>query len=290
MNWIVVKKFSLETDLSHISGYLAQCKIAHRIYEEAGEQIIATDDPRMVGAIARLLQELERGTLILQCNELDDAETAHIDDKQSPTFRQQLKAVPVTVILILCSIVGYLLIVFDSQHLLVRYLSYQDAYQSNIPSFQEIFNAGQPWRLITPTFLHFSFMHIFFNVLGSWDLGGRLELLLGKINYLLFFIVSAILSNLAQFLWHPNIFFGGISGVVYAFIGFIMISHKIAPHRLTALHPGELAFALFWLILCVTGVLDSFIGGGVANAAHLGGLFVGCAYAWITVKPAPAKV
>ena len=291
MNWIVVKKFPLEKDLTHIAGYLSECKIVHRIYEEAGEQVIATADPRLVGPIAQLLHELERGTLILQHNEAEATpETENTDDARFPSFFQQLKAVPVTAVLIVLSILGAALVSFDSQYQFVRYLSFRDVYQPSNLSLSEILSSGEVWRLITPTFLHFSFMHIFFNSLGMWDLGRRLELLLGKMNFVLFFLVTATLSNIAQFLWHPAGFFGGISGVVYALVGFIMVSHKLAPNKLTAVQPAELGFMLLWLVLCMTGVLDSLIGGGVANAAHLGGLLAGCAYAFITVKPISSKV
>jgi GlpG protein len=291
VNWIVVKKFPLEKDLTHITGYLSECKIVHRIYEEAGEQVIATADPRLVGPIAQLLHELERGTLILQHNEAESAPEARgADGQQVPSFFQQVKAVPVTAVFIVLSILGAVLVSFDSQYQFVRYLSFQDIYQTGTSSFTEILSAGEVWRLITPTFLHFSFMHIFFNSLGMWDLGRRLELLLGKMNFVLFFVLTAVLSNIAQFLWHPGGLFGGISGVVYALVGFVLVSHKLAPNKLTAVQPAELGFMLFWLVLCMTGVLDSFIGGGVANAAHLGGLLAGVAYAFITVKPVLSKV
>jgi len=291
VNWIVVKKFPLEKDLTHIAGYLSECKIVHRIYEEAGEQVIATADPRLVGPIAQLLHELERGTLILQHNETETApDTTDIHEQQVPSFFQQVKIVPVTSVLIVLCILGALLVSFDSQRQFVRYLSFQDVYSPSVISLSEFLNAGEIWRLITPTFLHFSVMHIFLNSLGVWDLGRRLELLLGKMNFLLFFVVTATLSNIAQFLWHPAGFFGGISGVVYALVGFIMVSHKLAPNKLTAVQPAELGFMLLWLVLCMTGVLDSLIGGGVANAAHLGGLLAGCAYAFITIKPISSKV
>lgn len=291
VNWIVVKKFPLEKDLTHIVGYLSECKIVHRIYEEAGEQVIATADPRLVERIAQLLHELEIGTLVLQHNEIEsEPETVGADGQQAPYFFQQLKTVPITAVLIVLSLLGALLISFDSQYQCVRYLSFQDIYQPNTSSLSDVFRSGELWRLITPTFLHFSFMHIFFNSLGVWDLGRRLELLLGKMNFVLFFVITATLSNVAQFLWYPAGFFGGISGVVYSLVGFIMVSHKLAPNKLTAVQPAELGFMLFWLVLCMTGTLDSLIGGGVANAAHLGGLLVGCAYAFITVKPVSSKV
>jgi GlpG protein len=39
---------------------------------------------------------------------------------------------------------------------------------------------------------------------------------------------------------------------------------------------------LFWLVLCMTGAVDYFISGSVANAAHIGGLIAGGVYAFLT--------
>jgi GlpG protein len=41
---------------------------------------------------------------------------------------------------------------------------------------------------------------------------------------------------------------------------------------------------LFWLVLCMTGAIDYFIGGGVANAAHVGGLLAGSVFAYLVIK------
>jgi GlpG protein len=117
-----------------------------------------------------------------------------------------------------------------------------------------------------------------------WDLGRRLELLLGKRNYILFFIVTAAISNIAQYRWAADNLFGGMSGVVYALVGFIIVSHTLAPNKLTAVPRSVLGFMLFWLVLCMTGVIDYVAGGGVANAAHVGGLLAGAAFAAVTVK------
>lgn len=281
MNWITVKKFPLETDLTHITGFLRERVIQHHIYEEAGEQVVAVLDPRMVAPIAQFLADVESGKLIIS---QDDATPASVEVSSSPSIITQLKATPVAAILILLSALGALLVSLDSNFTIVRWFSFQDVRGNSFVPFGESLGSGQMWRLLTPAFLHFGFLHVLFNSLWLWDLGRRLELLLGRSGFILFFVVTAAISNVAQYIWAANTLFGGMSGVVYGLVGFIIVSQRLAPHPLTAVSTALLGFMLFWLVLCMTGVVDYFIGGGVANAAHVGGLLAGCAYAFVAVK------
>ena len=281
MNWIVVKKFPLSTDLTHITGFLQERAIEHHIYEEAGEQVIAVLDPRMVAPIAQFLADVESGRLIIS---QDENPQAVVETPQIPSFIDQLKAALISVLLIVLSALGALLVAADTNLVFVKWLSFQDVHQYIFKPLSESLGEGQIWRLITPAFLHFGILHVLFNSLWVWDLGKRLELLLGKKTYILFFVVTAVLSNFAQYLWAANTLFGGMSGVVYALVGFIIVSHRLAPNALTAVSPSLLGFMLFWLVLCMTGVIDYFIDGRVANAAHIGGLLAGCAFAAFTVK------
>jgi GlpG protein len=281
VNFIVVKKFPLSADLTHITGFLRERAIQHHIYEEAGEQVVAVVDPRMVAPIAQFLEDVASGKLLISQDENPPAalETSHL-----PSLFNQLKATPVTAVLILLSALGALLVAVDSDRNFIRWFSFQDMNQYLFVPFNESLSSGQIWRFITPVFLHFGFLHVLFNSLWVWDLGRRLEQLLGRKNFMLFFIVTAAISNIAQYLWAANSLFGGMSGVVYGLVGFIIVSHRLAPNNLTAVSPSILGFMLFWLVLCMTGVVDFLVGGSVANAAHIGGLLAGCAYAAFTVK------
>jgi GlpG protein len=281
VDWIVVKKFTLATDLTHITGFLRERAIQHRIYEEAGEQIIAVVDPRMVAPIAQFLDEVAQGKLIIsQEKNVPPLE----EESHTPALVEQLQMAPISALLILLSAIGALIVALDPARNIVRWFSFQDIYQNSFLPLSESLNAGQIWRLVTPTFLHFGFLHVLFNSMWMWDLGRRLELLLGKRNYILFFIVTAAISNIAQYRWAADNLFGGMSGVVYALVGFIIVSHTLAPNKLTAVPRSVLGFMLFWLVLCMTGVIDYVAGGGVANAAHVGGLLAGAAFAAVTVK------
>jgi len=281
VNWIVVKKFPLNTDLTHVTGFLRERAIQHHIYEEAGEQVIAVVDPRMVAPVAQFLDDVAQGRLVISHDE--DAQPL-ASDSSVPSLIDQLKMAPVSALLILLSALGALIVAVDPARNIVRWFSFQDMYQYSFLPLSESLHAGQIWRFVTPAFLHFGFLHVLFNSLWMWDLGRRLELLLGKKNYILFFIFTASASNIAQYRWAADSMFGGMSGVVYGLVGFIIVSHKLAPNKLTAVPPSVLGFMLFWLVLCMTGVIDYFVGGGVANAAHIGGLLAGAAFAAVTVK------
>lgn len=134
--------------------------------------------------------------------------------------------------------------------------------------FYEIMH-GQIWRLITPIFLHLSFLHILFNMMWFKDLGYLMEFNFGK-NYLLkFMLVSALGSNLLQyFVSGPQ--FGGMSGVLYGMLGFVWVHKRLNPDFEYALPRYDIGMMIGWYFLCLTGAL-----GPIANSAHGGGLVVG---------------
>jgi len=141
-------------------------------------------------------------------------------------------------------------------------------------------NISEIWRLFTPALLHFSALHIIFNLLWWWYLGGQIEQRISSSKLMVLFILASSLPNLLQyFMAGPA--FGGLSGVVYALLGYFWILGKYKPQAGLLLPPAYIGFMLLWL---VAGFFD-LLGVPVANGAHLGGLLVGCALAWIDAKP-----
>ena len=138
---------------------------------------------------------------------------------------------------------------------------------------------AEPLRLIGPAFFHFSWLHIVFNTMWWWQLGGSIEKTLGKATLINILLISAIVSNLGQFLVSGSNF-GGLSGVVYALVGFVLWFGYLAPERGLSLSKAIVVFLLFWLVL---GFVD-LLPVNVANTAHLLGLLSGCLLAVFTVK------
>lgn len=147
---------------------------------------------------------------------------------------------------------------------------------------------GQVWRLVTPILLHFGALHILFNMLMLQNMGTLIETREGTGRFLLLVLLSAVVSNLAQFffsnlfnleflmsplatgiLQNPN--FGGMSGVNYALFGYLLVRSR-GGRAGFMIHPNSVFMMVGWMILCMTGAM-----GNVANTAHVIGLAVGLA-------------
>jgi GlpG protein len=135
---------------------------------------------------------------------------------------------------------------------------------------------GQVWRLVTPIFLHINFMHILFNMWGLNLFGTLIELRRGSLRLAGLILITAIVSNLGQFLWMEHHdpgglhLFEGMSGVIYALFGYIWMKGLYEPEQAMAVHPNNVFIMLLWLVVCMSGTL-----GPVANAAHFVGLAAG---------------
>lgn len=142
---------------------------------------------------------------------------------------------------------------------------------------------GQVWRLISPIFLHFDIFHIFFNMMWLIYLGRMLETALRPIQYIALILISALVTNTAQYLMTgPN--FLGYSGVLTAYLGFIWIRQKVAPWEAYPLSRSVITFmaififGMFFLSLLsfLTEYFFQFsLAPGIANTAHVLGVFVG---------------
>ena len=138
------------------------------------------------------------------------------------------------------------------------------------------------WRLLTPTFLHFSLTHLAFNCLWIYILGSKIEELDGKGLLLFVFVTSSILSNAGQFLWTQQILFGGLSGGVYGLLGYCFIIELDGKKGRYGLPEALYLFMLIWLIIGFTGILSVFGFGNLANTAHLIGMIAGFIIGLIT--------
>jgi GlpG protein len=146
------------------------------------------------------------------------------------------------------------------------------------PFLHEVLD-GQVWRLVTPIFLHFGLPHLVFDMYWLYVLGALIEARRGTLVLLALVLVSAVSSNLGQYLdTGPR--FGGMSGVDYALFGYAWMQSRFNPRGGIFIPPYTAFLMLGWLVVCMLGLT-----GDVANTAHLVGLAVGiasgCAPLWL---------
>jgi GlpG protein len=161
---------------------------------------------------------------------------------------------------------------------IVDYLAISDlAFPKDLPEVR----AGQLWRLLTPIFLHFHILHIFFNMLWLRDLGTIIESISGTLQLLLLVLVTGIISNVAQYFTDWPALFGGMSGVVYALLGYIWIRGKFDLTSGYFLHPSTVMMMILWLVL---GYIPHLLPFQMANSAHLAGLASGAAWGYLAAR------
>jgi membrane associated rhomboid family serine protease len=130
----------------------------------------------------------------------------------------------------------------------------------------------RPWTLVTYMFLHGSFGHIFFNMLGLYFFGPRVEDRLGSNRFITLYLISGIVGALFSIVLAPGVQVIGASGAV---LGVLMAFARFWP-REQLLIWGIVPIEARWLII-IYAALD-LLGGfgrlgrtGIANFAHLGG-------------------
>lgn len=129
------------------------------------------------------------------------------------------------------------------------------------------------YRLVTSMFLHFGINHLMNNMVMLGALGWNLEIETGKIRFLLIYFFSGIGGNICSLLINQYqgtaVVSAGASGAVFGLMGALVcaaIQRRGSVGRLNK--RGLIFMILLSLFLGATG-------GGVDNAAHIGGLICG---------------
>jgi membrane associated rhomboid family serine protease len=124
---------------------------------------------------------------------------------------------------------------------------------------------GQWYRLLTAMFLHGSYIHILFNMLSLWWIGGPLEAALGRARYLALYFVSGLAgSALTYLIAAPNLPSLGASGAIFGLFG------------ATAVLMRRLRYDMRPVIaLLVINLIFTFGWSNIARQAHIGGLVGG---------------
>ena len=132
---------------------------------------------------------------------------------------------------------------------------------------------GEYYRLFTSMFLHFGIGHFFNNMLVLVALGNILESRIGKVRYVIIYVIGGIAGNILSAFWEMQTgnytVSAGASGAVFAVIGALL-------YIVLKNHHQEKAINLRGLFLMTTlMLLQGFTRQGIDNAAHIGGFAIG---------------
>jgi len=274
MSWSLALTASLEVSLADFSEQLKAAHIPHRISEARSEQQLWVADEPTAESVRALYQEF------LSNPDLGFAVLNASNKPASQPLWQQLRRFPTVMVILLLTLAVALWTELGGSLSAVAYLSFNaivfEGEGAYLLPIAYSFEHGQWWRFITPMLLHFGWLHLAMNMLWLWELGRRIELHEGSVFVLLFILVSALVSNASQYWFSGPTLFGGLSGVLYALLGFCWIYQRLNPVAAYDLPKGVLVMMLVWLVLCLVGVVSAMGFGQIANAAHVSGLVVGC--------------
>ena len=282
---------ALDEDLSLFCRYLWQQRVRHRVFEERGMQVVELADPAQADRVRQAYEAFRSGRV--QIREVEP-ETVAAGEKQRSGFTRALTRYPGLSLLI-----GLALVVFPfSLPLAEGRLTELAAVFSIIdprvvsgaavtPTLLELLGELQVWRWFTPILLHFSVLHLAFNCAVVIELGRRVESVSGALGFWILVLAIGGLSNLGQYAFGGGPLFGGLSGVGYGLLGYLMVRNRLAPEVGAFQLPRGLSLGLLiFLVLFSTGVTEPF-GLSIANAAHWGGLLTGALAGLIAGRGAP---
>jgi membrane associated rhomboid family serine protease len=146
--------------------------------------------------------------------------------------------------------------------------------------------------MLTSMFMHGGIMHLLGNMWFLWIFGDNIEQDLGRVRYLLFYLLCGILASLAHVLLNasgpssliPSL---GASGAISGVMGAYLLLHPgrrviVLLFRIVTQVPGFVAVGLWFVFQLISGI--GMLGGGgvesgVAYGAHIGGFVAGAALA-----------
>lgn len=203
--------------------WLATAEQASGNYETARElflNLINCEDVRIRTAVEWRLSQPSKAPLIPPLDK-DVLEQIIIEIKQEARYigKSQIKRQPKATFLI----IGLNLVAFA---LLVRFGGSTNLYALyNLGALvpQQVL-AGDWWRLLTATFLHFGWLHLMMNMIGLYYFGRVVEFILGVKQYLFVYLTTGVGAMLTVTLMYilgysPENFVVGASGSVMGLVG-----------------------------------------------------------------------
>ncbi|WP_283678237.1 rhomboid family intramembrane serine protease [Lentilactobacillus sp. Marseille-Q4993] len=145
--------------------------------------------------------------------------------------------------------------------------------------FNPLIVQGEYWRLFTPMFIHIGFTHILMNGITLYFIGQYVEQIFGHTRFLVLFIVSGIVGNLASFAFSISVSAGASTAIFGLFGAFMMLGESFSDN------PVISSMAKTFLLFIVLNIGMSLATSGIDIAGHIGGLVSGFLAAYVVGVP-----
>lgn len=138
---------------------------------------------------------------------------------------------------------------------------------------ESLFEDHQVYRLFTSMFMHSGISHLVNNRIVLYFIGGTLEKYIGRVRYLIIYLLSGLLGGLISQIYYmamaENVICVGASGAIFGAVG-AMLTVVVVNH-------GRVENFTFprLIIYVVLSIYLGFMSQGVSLSAHLGGLATG---------------
>src|SRR5438105_6234848 len=79
------------------------------------------------------------------------------------------------------------------------------------------------WRILTAGFLHYSLLHIAFNMFFLYIMGSMLEPAIGRVNFAAVYLASLLAGSFGALLFQPQLPTVGASGAIFGIFGALIV-------------------------------------------------------------------
>lgn len=136
------------------------------------------------------------------------------------------------------------------------------------------------WRYVSYMFIHFDFMHFFFNMLMLWMFGSEVAEWMGTRHFVSMYFFCGIFAALFSFfMCLLGLTNNPIIGASGALMGVFVAYYKFFPERMLLMFfviPMKIKHAI-WVMIALD-ILFANSGDAIAHFAHLGGVVAGFLY------------
>lgn len=131
--------------------------------------------------------------------------------------------------------------------------------------YPELTGVFQPWRVFTVSLVHSGFLHIGLNMAALWMIGRTLEPLLGRVRFIVLYLLSSLGGSVLVALLAPTTSVVGASGAIFGLFGALfIIGRKLGANM-----------ASIAIVLGINLAIGFLPGFNISWQAHVGGLIAG---------------